>query len=544
VVDPRRAIAHTAPVTDGQDAATEPATDPSLSLPAPRNPVLPADGRDAPARPAADSLLVPGETCWRIERATRHAVFVDAAGYFATLKQAVLSAQRRVLFIGWDFDPRIRLDPLGPERRRQDRLDAVLERAVRGNPQLEIGVLQWDLGMVVALGRGLKPIVLLDRRTPDRLTFTVDTHHPVGGAHHQKIVVIDDCLAFAGGIDITADRWDTSDHLDAHPHRRRPSSRKPTGPWHDVTSLVSGPAARAIGDLARERWESGTGEHLEPVTDAEECWPDGVEPLLTDVDVAISRTRPEHGGTSLVHEVELLWLAAIAAAQRYGYIESQYFANRRIAEAMADRLREENGPEFVVVNPETAQGWLSEKAMGVARAKLLDLVREADVHDRFRLYVPVTEGRRPVYVHAKVTVVDDRLLRIGSSNMNNRSMGLDTECDLSIEAVAGAPRQEEIAATIVGFRDRLISEHLGVPVDELTTAIAETGSLVRGIERLRRPDGRSLVELEPPDLGPVDGKLADTELLDPEKTPDRWRRVRRFFGHRRRAPRRWVPAGR
>jgi phosphatidylserine/phosphatidylglycerophosphate/cardiolipin synthase-like enzyme len=532
-VDPRTPIPQTAPVTDGQDASTEPETDPAFSLPVPRGPV---EGPD-PER-GGNSLLVPGETCWRIERASRHAVFVDAAGYFATLKRAVLEARRRVLFIGWDFDPRIRMDPLDGTPAKHDRLSAILEHAVRKNPQLEIGVLQWDLAMLAALGRGLKPIVLLDRRTPHRLTFTVDRHHPVGGAHHQKIVVIDDCLAFAGGIDITADRWDTSDHLDAHPHRRRPKSRKPTGPWHDVTSLVSGPAARAIGDLARERWESGRGEHLEPVEDVEECWPEGVEPLFTDVDVAISRTRPEHGGASLVHEIELLWLAAIAAAKEFVYIESQYFANRRIAEAMADRLREPDGPEFVVVNPETAQGWLSEKAMGIARAKLLALVREADVHDRFRLYVPVTEDRQPIYVHAKVMVVDDRLLRIGSSNLNNRSMGLDTECDLSIEAVTGTPRREEIAATIVGFRDRLLGEHLGVPADEVAAVLAETGSLVRTIERLQNPTGRSFMDFQPPDLGPIDLTLADSELLDPEKTPNRWRRVRRFFGPRRRGPRR------
>jgi phospholipase D1/2 len=275
-----------------------------------------------------------------------------------------------------------------------------------------------------------------------------------------------------------------------------------------------------------------------------DSWPDDVEPLLTDVDVAISRTRPEHNGAELIHEIELLWLAAIAAAKRSVYIESQYFANRRVAEAMAERLREDDGPEFVVVNPETAQGWLSEKAMGVARAKLLHMVREADVHGRFRLYVPVTEDRQPVYVHAKVMVVDDRLLRIGSSNLNNRSMGIDTECDLSIEAVAGSPRQEEIASTIVGFRDRLLAEHLGVPDEEIATAISEEGSLIGGIERLRRSTGRSFAEFEPPDLGPVDLTLADSELLDPEKTPDRWRRVRRFFGHRRRAPRRRPRGGR
>ena len=533
---------HTAPVTDGADAATEPGTNPGLRVPAPRNP-MGADGEQGTGEHGADSLLVVGETVWRIERATRLALFVDAAEYFATLKRAVLGAQRRVLFIGWDFDPRIRLDPLAGGPADEDRLGAVLEHAVKQNPDLEIGVLQWDLGMIRALGRGLKPIVLLDRRTPDRLTFAVDTHHPVGGAHHQKIVVIDDCIAFAGGIDVTADRWDTSEHADGNEHRRRPSG-KLMGPWHDVTSLVSGPAAQALAELARERWESGTGQHLEPITDAQECWPEGVETLLTEVDVAISRTRPEHDGAPLVHEIELLWLAAIAAARRSIYFESQYFASRRIAEALAERLREPDGPDVVVLNPWTADGWLSEKAMGTARAKLLNLVREADVHDRFRLYVPVTEGRDTIYVHAKVMVIDDRLLRIGSSNMNNRSMGLDTECDVSIESVAGTPRQEELAATISGVRDRLLGEHLGVPPDAVTAAIARTGSLVRAIEGLRRPTGRSLADFEPPDLGAVDLKLAESELLDPEKTPNRWRRVRRFFGNRRREPRRRVPAGR
>jgi phospholipase D1/2 len=260
--------------------------------------------------------------------------------------------------------------------------------------------------------------------------------------------------------------------------------------------------------------------------------------------VAISRTRPEHGGASLVHEIELLWLAAIAAAERFIYFESQYFASRRIAEAIADRLQEPDGPDVVVLNPWTADGWLSEKAMGTARAKLLHLVRGADRYDRFRLYVPVTEQREHIYVHAKALVVDDRLLRIGSSNMNNRSMGLDTECDVSIEAVAGDPRQEEISATIVGFRDRLLAEHLGCTPAEVATAVAEAGSLVRAVDGLRRPIGRTLVEFEPPDLGPVDMTLAETELLDPEKTPNRWRRVRRFFGHRRRSPRPRHPGSR
>ncbi|SOD97644.1 phospholipase D-like domain-containing protein [Blastococcus haudaquaticus] len=516
---------------DGGEATTEPDTDPGIALPTQQ------DARDDGRPEQGAPLLIPGETCWRVERATRFGIFVDAAGYFATLKRAVLQAERRVLFIGWDFDPRIRLDPLGGGRPEDDRLGAVLETAVQAEPRLEIGVLQWDLGMLRALGRGLKPIVLLDRRTPDRLTFTVDTHHPVGGAHHQKIVVIDDCLVFTGGIDVTADRWDTSDHTDANPHRRRPATgRVPgrlTGPWHDATSIMTGPAARAVAELARERWQSGTGERLEPIPESRDCWPQDVEPLLTDVDVAISRTHPEHGGTSLVHEVELLWLAAIAAAVRSIYVESQYFASRRIAEAIAERLREPDGPEVVVLNPWTADGWLSEKAMGTARARVLEIVREADVHDRFRLYTPVTEQREHIYVHAKVTVIDDRLLRLGSSNVNNRSMGLDTELDVAVEAVEGRPGADRLAATIVGIRDRLLAEHLGCEPDEVAAAVADTGSLVRGIERLRRPTGRSLVPFEPPELGPADRALAESELMDPEKTPNRWRRVERFFARRR-----------
>ncbi|WP_346620319.1 phospholipase D-like domain-containing protein [Blastococcus montanus] len=486
-------------------------------------------GRTIP-RVGYDTVLVPGETCWRIERADRYAIFVDAADYFAVLKQAVLRAERRVLFIGWDFEPRIRMDPRTPGRARDDRLVRVLEAAVRANPDLEIGVLQWGMGMLESLRRGVLPVPLLRRRTHERLRFAVDHHHPLGAAHHQKIVVIDDCLAFAGGIDVTADRWDTSDHLDWHRHRHRPHSPRPTGPWHDVTSLVSGPAARALGDLARARWESGTGRRLDPVEGAEPCWPPEVEPLLTDVDVAISRTRPRHGGDDLVHEVELLWLAAIAAARETVYIEAQYFANRRIAEAIAERLGEADGPEFVLVTPESAEGWLEEKAMGAARARLLAMVRQADVHDRFRMYVPVTEGGRPVYVHAKVLLVDDRLMRIGSSNLNNRSMGLDTECDLTVEARPDDPGRAGLAGVVVRMRHRLLGEHLGVEPAAVAAAVgASGGSLVRAVDSLRTTTGRSLRPFEPPPQHVVDRALAATELLDAERTPDRWSRVRRTF---------------
>jgi phosphatidylserine/phosphatidylglycerophosphate/cardiolipin synthase-like enzyme len=146
------------------------------------------------------------------------------------------------------------------------------------------------------------------------------------------------------------------------------------------------------------------------------------------------------------------------------------------------------------------------------------------------MYVPVTERRRPVYVHAKVMVVDDRLLRIGSSNLNNRSMGLDTECDVTVEARPDDPRRGEVAAAVLGMRHRLLGEHLGVDPGVVAEAVAAAdGSLVRAVESLLRPEGRSLRPFQPPEQGLVDRVLSATELLDAEHTPNRWTRVRRTF---------------
>src|SRR5687768_3634112 len=315
---------------------------------------------------AVERFLVPGKNCWRIERATRFAVIVDAADYFAAIKSSVLKARRTVLMVGWDFDTRIKLDPDRRKASGPDRLGKFLSWVVENRPELEIYMLKWDLGIIESFGRGSTPLVILDWMTDRRMHLKLDGAHPVASAHHQKIVVIDDSVAFCGGIDITADRWDTREHLDEDPHRRRPTTRRRYGPWHDATTAVSGEVARALGELARQRWKHATGEDLAPPAPEGDPWPDGVRPTFENVDVAIARTLPEYEDQQEVREIEALYLSAIGRAERTIYIESQYFASRRIAEAMAARLREPDGPEIVVVNPESAVGWLEEEAMGSA----------------------------------------------------------------------------------------------------------------------------------------------------------------------------------
>lgn len=402
-----------------------------------------------------------------------------------------------------------------------DRLGPFLSALVERRPGLCVRVLQWSLGLIGTLVRRTTPLFLLNWMASKRFQFRLDGAHPPGAAHHQKIVVIDDALAFCGGIDMTDDRWDTRDHKDKDPRRVRPSGRA-YGPFHDATMAVDGPAAAALGTLARERWRRATGERIEPPPcSSVDLWPEGLVPLLRDVQVGIARTEPEYAGRQSVKEIEALHLAAIASAKRTIYFEGQYFAARCIGEALAARLREPGGPEIVVVNPLRARGWVEERAMGAARKRLLGHLRDSDRYDRFRIYRPVTTKGLPIYVHAKVLSVDDRLLRIGSANLNNRSLGMDTECDLAIEAVPGGSRTHSVSRAITVFRNELVAEHLAADAGTLAEALVRTeGLLISAIEALRCKSGRTLMPVEMP---PAESRpLEEGELFDPEQSEPVW----------------------
>jgi phosphatidylserine/phosphatidylglycerophosphate/cardiolipin synthase-like enzyme len=458
-------------------------------------------------------LLVPGDTCWRIERASRATVVVDAEDYFRAAREAMLKATRQILLIGWDFDARIELMPgCDPGDGGPAAVGAFISWLVDRTPGLEVYLLRWDVGALKTLVRGRTIFTIAEWMAKSRIHTKLDGHHPTGASHHQKIVVIDDCLAFCGGIDMTAGRWDTRAHSDDEPRREQPGG-KDEFPWHDVTTALEGPVAKALGDLSRERWQIAGGEPITPPRVASDCWPDSLKPDFTDVDVAIARTVPEMPDQEAAHEIEALYLALIASAKRTIYAESQYFASRRVAKAIAERLDEPDGPEIVVVNPLTAQGWLEPIAMDTARVRLFAALKRRDVHDRFRLYHPYTVGGTAIYVHAKVMVVDDQFIRVGSSNFNNRSLRLDTECDVAIKAPDG-----ETSSCILSIRNGLIAEHLDVEREVVEAELAARGSLIAAIDALRG-DGRSLRPFAPADLNAIEKWLADNEVLDPEN-PD------------------------
>ncbi len=456
-------------------------------------------------------MIEQGRNCWRVERADRLAVIVDAEDYFAAAREAFLQAKRRIMLIGWDFDARIRLS--GDERGADEpeTLGAFLLWLVERTPELEIYLLRWDVGALKMVVRGTTILTMWRWLRHPRIHLRLDGHHPTAASHHQKIVSVDDCLAFCGGIDMTVDRWDTREHRDHNPRRKLPSG-KPHKPWHDATTALSGPIAKALAEECRARWKRASGQDIEPLDVDGPCWPDNVSATVEDVDIALARTHPEMKDQQPVHEIEALFLDQIASAKRFIYCESQYFASRRIAEAIGKRLDEEQPPEIVIINPVTAQGWLEPIAMDTARARLMTALKKRDRHQRLRMYHPHTSGGEPIYVHAKITIVDEEQMRIGSANMNNRSMRLDTECDILLDSRRNSAPVKEI---ILGIRNGLIAEHLGVSCDEVETVLAETDSLIETIERLRGT-GRSLRPYEIPDVAGVEAWLADNEVLDPE----------------------------
>lgn len=441
----------------------------------------------------AESLLRPGYNCCAVARAGRVALLVDAEDYFRAFYQAALRARRSITILGWDFNSQTQLhfDPV-PEGGPPALLGDFLNYLARRRHGLHINVLNWDYPMVFGADREFPPLYGFGWKPARRVHLRYDDTHPVAGSQHQKIVLIDDALAFVGGIDLTLKRWDSPAHAADDP--RRVIAGKPYPPFHDLMVALDGDAAGALAQIARERWLLATGDKLRPARVQQDPWPSSLVPQLTDIDVGIARTMPPRGEAPAVREVERLYLDMIAAARREIYIENQYFTAPRIAAALEKRLAEPDGPEIVLVLRLLSHGWLEEHTMHVLRTKLIQRLRQSDRHGRFHVYYPHLPGLPDAScldVHSKAMVVDDRALRIGSANLCNRSMGMDTECDVLIESRGDA----RVAWTIRAFRDGLLAEHMGVPAERMARVLDDAGSLHGAIAALKN-DGRSLRKLE------------------------------------------------
>jgi phospholipase D1/2 len=462
---------------------------------------------------AEEPALFTADNSWKSGRADHFSWLIDGEEYFAALRESLEKAEHEILIVGWDIDSKVELIRDSEHEYYPSPLAETLEALVERKPSLNVFVLSWDFAFVYMLERETLPAYRFGWRNNERLHFQLDGEHATGASHHQKIVVVDGVLAYLGGLDLTKSRWDTRAHA-KDDTRRVNTDGESYRPFHDVQAIVSGAPAAWLRELVADRWQSATSSALPDFDDyrppeAGSIWPSGVPVRGEKVSCCVARTYKHPDGGESIAEVEQLFIDMISAARQTIYIENQYFTAPVIADALAARLVEENGPEIVIVLPGETSGWLEQATMEMRRTQLLDQLVDQDRFNRLRVLAPVCDELEDdmVNVHAKVMVVDDRWLRIGSANLSCRSLGLDSECDLVVEDRSG-----RLAAS---FRADLIAEHLGCDIEEVRTATDERG-LIHALTTCGGRDRRlERVTIAPEDYSELLKPLAD--IADMEK---------------------------
>jgi len=363
------------------------------------------------------TIFVPNANVWRVERANRFSVLIDGAAFFGAVRQAALAAQHSIVITGWDLDSRTRLvgESGEPEDGYPAQLSQFLSALVAERPALNVYLLLWDYSLLYAAEREAFPLLALQWKTPPRVQFSLDNCVPLGASQHQKIIVVDDCVGFSGGLDLTGRRWDTPGHDIDNPWRIDPGGL-PYRPFHDVQAIVDGDAARALSELARERWRCVTAQELPPARADGDRWPAELEPDFRNVSVGIARTQPAIESIQERREVERLFFDSIDTAERSLYIENQFFTSDLVAKRIVERMQARPELETLLIGPQNHESWVEARTMRNGRIRFMRTLADAGVGDRVCLVYPHVENATTstdTMMHSKVMIIDDRFLRIG-----------------------------------------------------------------------------------------------------------------------------------
>jgi phosphatidylserine/phosphatidylglycerophosphate/cardiolipin synthase-like enzyme len=374
------------------------------------------------SEPPADGLWCAGDPPPREDNAVE--ILVDGEESLPQLEAEIAAAKHSVLLAGWAFEPSFRLSRGGPTLRE-----------LLAETQADVRVLAWA-GAPLPLFAPSRAHVRAARDALVRGTeirMALDARERPMHCHHEKLAVIDGRVAFVGGIDLTSlagDRLDTSTH----------PARGAIG-WHDASSRIEGPLVADVAEHIALRWREVTGEQLDWV----ERGPAGT------TRAQFVRTVPNNVYDALPngdYRILEAYMRALRSAERLVYLESQFLWASEVTEILRAKLRDPPTDEFrvVVLLPARPNNGVDD-----TRGQL-GLLVESDEDERFlacTLYQPTRADQ--VYVHAKIGIVDDRWLVVGSANLNEHSFYNDTEaCVITCD--------EELARAT---RLRLWREHLG-----------------------------------------------------------------------------------
>jgi phosphatidylserine/phosphatidylglycerophosphate/cardiolipin synthase-like enzyme len=374
-------------------------------------------------------------------------VLIDGVQFLPLAAEELAQAQSHIHITGWYFSPELALtrdeDPVTVRNLLAELAERIPVRVLiwSGAPVRVFSPTRGDVrDMVERFCRGTQ------------ITCEFDNCVRFWHCHHEKTIVIDDRVAFVGGIDLT---YDGGDPYDSPEHKARGGVG-----WHDIATRLRGPIVADVAEHFRLRWHGTTNEELPP--------PAVPEPA-GDVTVQLVRTIPEsiyeqnlpRGDFSMLES----YVRAIRSAERFIYIENQFLWSPEIVELLAEKLHSPPRDDFrmIVLLPVNAND-----GADVSRGQVASLIHADDDNGRFlacSVYARVGTLHDPIYVHAKIAIVDDRWLTVGSTNLNEHSLFNDSEVNVVVH-------DEELARET---RLRLWSEHLELPIDEIRDeAPAET----------------------------------------------------------------------
>lgn len=418
---------------------------------------------------APGSIFRQGENCWVSSKASYAAPLIDCANYYKALHSSLAKAKHSIFIVGWDIDSRIRLLHGEDEARSEapSVISELLAWKAEQNPDLKVYLLRWDSSLAFFAQREMWAKEVWDENTPDNVKTMLDDTIPMGGSQHQKIVIVDDEVVFSGGMDVSTNRWDTRDHPPQSDERDGPEGEY--GPLHDVQAVYAGPIVKDFAELVRWRWlrvaESEPIEFRDNPRNGlddslPDAWPDGFDPWFEKVDCALARTIPFMDEVEPVQEVRNMLLDLINQAERVIYIENQFTSRQEIAEALNKRLKTCPDLNVIIVSSYEPKGRFECEAFWASRIEFKKILFKGVDPDRIVMsYSSITDEQgRSAYkrIHSKVMTIDEQYLVIGSSNLSNRSMTLDTEIDTVYFG-----NNEHNSRQIAKVRDDLLAEHTG-----------------------------------------------------------------------------------
>ena len=362
-------------------------------------------------------------------------VLIDGSEAFPQIASEIRRASSHVHLAGWFVTPEVTMAKGEPPLLLKDLLAEVSRR-------IDVRVLLWAGAPLPRFRKSMRAVGDELMKTAS-IHFAVDNKERPLHCHHEKIIVIDDAVAFVGGLDLTTrngNRFDSSDHR----------ARGEIG-WHDATTRLEGPIVSDVVDHFRLRWGEVTGHRLPPAPEAAECG---------DVEAQLVRTIPEKVYRAVPKgdfRVLEAYVRALKSAHRFIYIESQYLWSPEIIAILRDKLLDPPSDDFrmLFLLPSKANTG-SDNTVG----QLAVLAEADDGAERFlacTLFARHGAEIQPIYVHAKISIVDDRWLTVGSANLNDHSLFNDTEVNI----VTCDPKVAETT------RKRLWAEHLELPLESV-----------------------------------------------------------------------------